>query len=255
VKDNLQLQPGEVAAIREEELRAWARRLGYRFRDLSWLERALRHSSYIHEHPEAGASNEQLEFLGDAVLGLTVSHLLVAAFPEKSEGELSRRRAALVNARQLADLARGFDLGRHLLLGRGEEGQAGGEKPSLLADALEAVLAAVYLDGGFRAAQNIVARWFAPLLAKEQLLSRQDAKTALQEFTQARLKITPAYHLIEARGPGHDRRFKVELRLGDTILAEGEGSTKKQAAQEAAARGLKRLQEEEEKEKEGGGGG
>ncbi len=229
---------------RDQSLRSLARRLGCRFTDLSLLDRALRHSSYTYEQPEAGPSNEQLEFLGDAVLSLTVSNLLMEVFPQASEGELSRRRAALVNARQLAEVARGLNLGNYLLVGRGEARQAGHEKPSLLADALEAVLAAVYLDGGFPKAQRLVSRWFAPILARQGPLTWQDPKTALQELTQARHKQSPTYHLLEETGPSHARRFKVELRLGDTPLAQGEGPSKKQAEQQAAGAALEKIREE-----------
>lgn len=235
---------------REENLRALTRRLGCRFKDLSLLDRALRHSSYTYEHSEAGPSNEQMEFLGDAVLALTISTLLIDIFPEASEGELSRRRAALVNARQLAEVARGLNLSECLLVGRGEARQAGHEKPSLLADALEAVLAAAYLDGGFPKAQRLIGRWFAPILARQGPLTWQDPKTALQELTQARCKQSPSYHLLEETGPSHARRFRVELRLGNKPLAQGEGSSKKQAEQQAASAALKKLQE-----KKGGGGG
>jgi ribonuclease-3 len=231
----------ELPPGRQEELEALARRLGHGFRDLGLLDRALRHSSYAHERPESGPSNEQLEFLGDAVLALTVSDLLLASFPHSSEGELSRSRAALVNARQLAALARQLELGPHLLLGRGEESQSGREKPSLLADALEAVLAAAFLDGGLKAAANITRRLFAPLLEQEARLSWQDFKTALQELTQARYKMSPSYHLLEESGPSHHRRFRVEVRLGPEGLAQGEGPSKKQAAQMAARLALERL--------------
>ena len=234
---------------REQELRGLARRLGHRFKDLGLLDQALRHSSYAHERPESGPSNEQLEFLGDAVLALIISDLLLAAFPQSSEGELSRSRAALVNARQLAALARQLDLGPHLLLGRGEESQAGREKPSLLADALEAVLAACFLDRGLKAAEKITRLLFGPLLETQGRLSWQDFKTALQEFTQARFKLSPTYHLLEESGPSHHRRFRVEVRLGPEPLAQGEGPSKKQAAQMAARSALERLEEE------GGGGG
>jgi ribonuclease-3 len=236
----------DLSPERQKELRALARRLGHRFKDLGHLEQALRHSSYAHERPESGPSNEQLEFLGDAVLALAISDLLLASFPLSSEGDLSRSRAALVNARQLAALARQLDLGPHLLLGRGEESQAGREKPSLLADALEAVLAACFLDGGLKAAQKVVRNWFGQLLETKARLPWQDFKTALQEFTQARFKLSPAYHLLEESGPSHHRRFRVEVRLGPEPLAQGEGPSKKQAAQMAARLALERLEGEEE---------
>jgi ribonuclease III len=238
------MPPGKAGLLpeRRDELERLAHRLEHRFRDLELLDRALRHSSYAHENPESGPSNEQLEFLGDAVLALTVSTLLLARFPESSEGDLSRGRAALVNARQLATLARRLGLGTHLWLGRGEERQGGREKPSLLADALEAVLAAVYLDGGLEAAADLTERWFRPLL--EAALPWQDFKTALQELTQARYKTSPSYHLLAESGPGHARLFQVEVRLKEVPLAQGEGRSKKQAAQAAARLALEILQEE-----------
>jgi len=229
-------------AERRQELESLARRLDHAFQHLELLDQALRHSSYAHENPESGPSNERLEFLGDAVLALTVSALLLRHFPQASEGDLSRGRAALVNARQLASLARRLGLGGHLLLGRGEERQAGREKPSLLADALEAVLAAVYLDGDLEAAARLTERWFSPLLATT--LPWEDFKTSLQELTQARYKVSPSYHLMVESGPGHARHFQVEVRLNDTPLAQGEGRTKKQAAQVAARRALEIFQGE-----------
>jgi len=231
------LDPG-----RRQELESLAQRLGYRFKNLGLLEQALRHSSYAHENPGSGPSNEQLEFLGDAVLALAVSTLLLDRFPLSSEGDLSRARAALVNARQLATLARHLDLGTYLLLGRGEERQAGREKPSLLADALEAVLAAVYLDGGLQAAALLTEGWFSPLL--QSTLPWQDFKTSLQELTQARYKVSPSYHLMAESGPGHARHFQVEVRLQDVPLARGEGRSKKRAEQVAAHRALDILQGE-----------
>lgn len=237
-------QPPSLTPERRAELQALCRRLGCRFKDLGLLDRALRHSSFTYESLEAGPSNEQLEFLGDAVLALTVSQLLMEAFPEATEGELSRRRAALVNARQLADVARRLEVGACLLLGRGEKRQAGHEKPTLLADALEAVLAAAYLDGGFKKARRLVSRWFGPILAHQGDFPWQDAKTELQELTQARHKVSPTYHLLEESGPSHARHFRVELRLGEQALAQGEGPSKKKAEQQAAARALRQLKEE-----------
>ncbi|MGQ9688668.1 MAG: ribonuclease III [Desulfobaccales bacterium] len=233
-----------LTPARRLELEALCRRLGCRFRDLGKLDRALRHSSFTYEFPEVGLSNEQWEFLGDAVLSLAVSHLLLETFPDASEGELTRRRAALVNARHLAELARRLDLGVCLLLGRGEQRQAGHEKPSLLADALEAVLAAVYLDRGFRQVQRLVKRWFGPVLEQQGSLALHDPKTVLQEFLQARHKLAPTYHVLEETGPSHARRFRVELRLGEETLAQGEGSSKKQAEKNAATLALERLKGE-----------
>ncbi len=231
--------PARRAALQE-----LAARLEVAFSDLSLLDQALRHSSFANENPESGPSNEQLEFLGDAVLSLAVSHLLLATFPDSPEGALSKRRAALVNARQLAALARELNLGAYLLLGKGEERQEGRKKPNLLADALEAVLAAVFLDQGLAAAQRLTQRWFQPLLAREADWAFQDPKTALQELAQARGQPPPSYRLLEESGPSHQRFFRVELRLGDRILAEGSGPSKKAAEQAAARRGLGVLQQE-----------
>lgn len=244
--------PGEATLLpeRRQELEGLAQRLGYRFENLELLDQALRHSSYAHENPESGVSNERLEFLGDAVLDLTVSTLLLIRFPKSSEGELSRARAALVNARQLATLARNLGLGTHLLVGRTEERQEGREKPSLLADALEAVLAAVYLDGSLPAVAALTERWFSPLL--ETALPGQDFKTSLQELTQARHKALPSYHLLGESGPGHAKHFQVEVRLNGEPLAQGEGCTKKQAAQRAARLALEKLAREETEPEEGG---
>ena len=229
---------------REQELAGLAGLLGHRFQDLPLLDQALRHSSFAHENPGAGPSNEQLEFLGDAVLALTVSNLLLQHFPQSSEGELSRARAALVNARRLAVLARKLDLGAYLLLGKGEEQQAGREKPSLLADALEAVLAAVFLDGGLEAVDNLTRRWFTPLLNELAASPWQDFKTKLQELIQARFKDSPAYRVLSESGPSHARVFEVEVRLGERALAQGQGRTKKQAEQLAARLALEALTEQ-----------
>ena len=240
----MNLPPG-----RERELRRLARQLGHRFKNLALLDQALRHSSFAHENPESGPSNERLEFLGDAVLSLTVSKLLVETFPASPEGDLSRARAALVNARQLAAVARQLQLGSHLLLGRGEEQQAGRGKPSLLADALEAVLGACFLDGGLKAVETLTRSWFAPLLATLAVLPWRDSKTELQEYAQALYKASPTYHLVVESGPGHARHFVVEVRLNDRALARGEGQSKKQAAQQAARLALELLKREEDEEK------
>jgi len=232
-------EPPDLAPARRQALTSLARQLDQPFQNLGLLDQALRHSSYAHDNPGSGPSNERLEFLGDAVLALTVSALLLARFPESSEGEMSRGRAALVNARQLAAVARRLGLGAYLLLGRGEERQAGREKPSLLANALEALLGAVYLDCGLEAAARLTARWFGPMIAGA--LPGQDFKTSLQEFTHARYKTPPSYHLVAESGPGHARHFQVEVRLQNQPLAQGEGRSKKEAEQQAARRALEIL--------------
>jgi len=236
--DDQALPPEERRLLRQLE-----ERLGYAFQTPGWLHQALVHSSYAYESPQAGASNERLEFLGDAVLSLVISDLLLAAFPEASEGDLSHRRAALVNARQLAALARDLDLGDHLRLGRGEERQGGRRKPSVLADALEAVLAAIYLDGGLEAARAVIAALFAPRLQRTKpRRSLGDYKTLLQEYTMRKFTLIPTYHLVSEIGPPHDRSFEVEVRLDEQPLAHGRGPSKKKAAQEAARDALEYLE-------------
>ncbi len=220
-------------------------RLGYPFRNRKWLEQALIHSSYAYECPQSGPSNERLEFLGDAVLNLIISDLLVTHYPEAQEGVLSRRRASLVNARHLAGIARRLELGACLWLGRGEEQQSGRNKPSMLADALEAVLAAVYLDGGFEAAREVVRVLFQGSLARQEgeKFSR-DFKTALQEYAQKWLKVSPVYHIVQEIGPAHARTFEVEVWVAGVPLGRGQGNSKKQASQDAARLALNTLQQQ-----------
>jgi ribonuclease III len=219
-------------------------RLGYVFQNRLWLEQALVHSSYAYECPEKGPSNERLEFLGDAVLNLIISDFLVARNPAAPEGELSRHRASLVNARYLAGLSRRLDLGAYLLLGKGEERQAGRRKPSMLADALEALVAAVYLDGGYESAKAVVKALFQGSfdLQKEDLVSR-DYKTTLQEYVQKWQKVSPEYHMVRESGPAHDRVFAVEVCIAGKSFGRGKGKTKKQASQEAARQALLALQQ------------
>jgi ribonuclease-3 len=209
---------------------------------------ALRHGSYVHERRGPSASegrlrsNERLEFLGDAVLGLLVSVRCCDLFPDLSEGALTRLRAAVVNAEALAQVARAIGLGELLLLGRGEERSGGRVKQSLLADALEAVLAAVYLGCGLEAARAVVDRLLAPLFqaAVEGSLGR-DYKTELQEIAQSVHRSSPAYRVLDAPGPQHARVFDVEVALGGAALGRGSGRTKKEAEQAAAKAALEAL--------------
>jgi ribonuclease-3 len=221
--------------------------LEYEFRQPVVLYQALIHRSFAHENPQFQHSdNETLEFLGDAVLGLAVSHLLLERFPNLNEGDLSRLRSSIVNERELAKLALSLDLGEHLMLGKGEELTGGRQKPSLLADTLEAVLAAVYLDGGLESAIGVVRRLFRAYLESERdedplKAWDRDFKTQLQEITQARFKHTPAYLLETEEGPDHDKRFCVSVALEGRTLARGSGKSKKEAQQEAARQALEEL--------------
>src|SRR6266568_874605 len=211
--------------------------IGYRFRDPTLLQEALTHRSFTNEADgRAGRDNERLEFFGDAVLDFLVSSELFTRFPDKQEGELTRMRAALVDEAALARLAANIKLGEYLRLGRGEERSGGRQKKSLLADAYEALLAAVFMDGGLRAARRIVSRHFGPLLTESAPLDLTgDYKTAFQETVQAQCGVTPSYLLTATSGPDHARLFTVVVLVGDEPFGEGCGRSKK-VAEPAAAR-------------------
>lgn len=216
-------------------------RLGHAFTDRRRLSIALTHRS---ASGRVGENNEKLEFLGDAVLNLAVSDLLMERFVEMREGDLSKVRASVVNAVVLAAKAAALDLGRELRLGRGEERSGGRTKESILSSAYEAVLGAVFLDAGFAAARRLVARDFARELDEASARDFADPKTRLQELTQRRFKATPVYDLVRSSGPDHAKAFEVELRLEDRVLGRGEGRSKKTAEQEAAVRALELLENE-----------
>jgi ribonuclease-3 len=217
--------------------------IGYRFTDRRLLYQALTHRSYVNETADKSVKdNERLEFFGDAVIDFYLSDQLYKRFPESREGELTRIRASLVDEESLAQLAGRLDLGRFLKLGRGEEKCGGRGKKSILADAYEALLAAVYLDGGAVAVQSLVEAQFTPLMERHAggALPR-DYKTEFQELTQALRGETPRYMLKDASGPDHDRVFKVEALVGGERFGEGGGRSKKEAEQAAAREGIARL--------------
>jgi len=226
-------------------LRALAARLPHAFSQPELLETALNHRSAAFEagaarRGKAPADNERLEFLGDAVLAFVASEVLFTRFPEASEGELTRLRAALVNEQSLASIAARLDLGSALRLGKGEDRSGGRAKPSLLADALEAVFAAIFLDAGVATARTVIAGLIAPTL-DELARSRSpghDAKTLFQERFQAQYHCTPTYALLGHRGPDHQRVWEVEMYAGDHLRTRGEGRSKKAAEQAAATEGL-----------------
>jgi len=225
------------------ELATLQKTLGIFFKDPSLLKQALVHSSYVNENPSlAPTSNERLEFLGDAVLGLIVAEKLYQDYPDLTEGKMTKLRAALVRRDTLTRMARATGLGEHLYLGRGEDATGGRNKPANLAAALEALIAAVFLDQGLIAARDFILR----LLEKE--LSRAishdasiDYKSELQELIQASRQQIPTYHVIDATGPAHARTFTVEVRLGETVLGRGTGKSKKAAETEAARSALEQL--------------
>jgi ribonuclease III len=216
-------------------------RLGYRFRQPALLDEALRHRSFVHEHPGV-SDNERLEFLGDAVLNLIVTQHLLERYPRLAEGQLSRLRSQLVSTRHLAHAARGLDLGADLKLGRGEVLSGGPEKESVLADAVEAVLAAVYRDGGLKAARGLVRRHIIGRHAQAapEVAPWSDPRSRLQELVQAGGAAMPEYRLLDQHGPDHAKEFRVQVRVG-AHTALGSGTSKKRAAEEAARHMLERL--------------
>ncbi|MDD4357265.1 MAG: Ribonuclease 3 [Deltaproteobacteria bacterium ADurb.Bin151] len=221
---------------RLERLTAVQEKLRYHFRDVDLLSTALTHRSYTHENPQTGANdNERLEFLGDAVLGLCISDLLMKKNPGFDEGTLSKMRSLMVNEKPLADLAGKLALGECLLLGHGEELSGGRSKESLLANALEALIAAIYLDSGFGKTKIILNRLMKPLLSDETLNAQCfDYKTALQELCQKKYKSAPLYTLLDSRGPDHDKTFEIEVAIGSDIRQTGRGKSKKDAQKQAA---------------------
>ena len=217
--------------------------LGVSFSDPSLLEQALIHSSYVNENPGLTlTSNERLEFLGDAVLGMVVAERLCQKVPHLTEGQMTRFRAALVCREALARMARSIKLGDYLYLGKGEEAGGGRLRLVNLAGVLEAVTAAIFLNCGLTIVRDFILRLLDPEL--EKVVSQGavvDYKSELQELLQAREQQSPTYHLIEAIGPDHDRRFTVEVRLGDRVLGRGSGSGKKVAEFEAARSALGKI--------------
>lgn len=230
-----------ISLEREKLLSELEQKIGYGFRSRALLDRALTHRSYANERMEENCRhNEALEFLGDSVLGLVVSSWLLAQFPELSEGKLSKMKAYLVSEASLVDLAEDLDLGRYLLLNRGEEKTGGRRKRALLADAYEALIGVLYLDGGLENAGRFLRRELRDKVAQIDPSSMigSDYKSALQEQLQAAGAPVPEYVLVAALGPDHRRTFRVELRVGGHALALGEGRTIKLAQQEAARSSL-----------------
>jgi ribonuclease-3 len=215
-------------------------KIGYEFTDEGLLDQALTHRSFINENPGAVVDNQRLEFLGDAVLGLVAAEALMAALPTASEGELTQKRASLVNEGSLADLARQIDLGSALKLGRGEEVTNGRDRPSTLADAVEAVVGAVYLDGGYRAAKAVLINWLGERIAEASNRGdREDVKGAIQRAFQERNLALPTYRLVSEEGPDHAKIFEVALISDGKVLSKGRGRSKKEAEKNAARSAMK----------------
>jgi ribonuclease-3 len=216
-----------------KQLKTLEERLGYHFKNNLLLQEALTHKSFANEQKGGSQSdNERLEFLGDAVLDLIISEIIFTEYPSKREGELSKKRASLVREEALAPLAKEVGIGDFLQLGKGEERSGGREKDSLLADALESIIAAVYLDGGFADAQKMVKRLFSLLIASSPLIL--DFKSEMQELCQKQGLGVPTYRTVSEEGPDHDKRFEVALTLKGETLASGRGRSIKEAEQAAA---------------------
>jgi ribonuclease-3 len=210
-------------------------KLAYTFRDASLCETALTHKSWMNESQERERTdNERLEFLGDAVLALVTSDLLMRRFPEQPEGDLSKARAAIVNEAGLARVAEMLALGQWIFLGRGEEQAGGRQKRSLLANAFEALIGAIYLDGGFTGAFEVTERLFTPIIAEVPSAASKDFKSRLQEIAQARLQMAPSYTVLSEQGPDHSKTFEVAILIGEKEYGRAFGRSKKEAQQNAA---------------------
>ncbi len=218
------------------------KKLGYKFRDKHYIFEAFCHRSFVNEQFDPSLKdNERIEFLGDAVLNLVIGHMLMQYYPDLKEGSLSRLRSNLVNESQFAGVSRALDLGSYIQLGKGEFQSDGWKKKSILADTFEAVIAAVYLDGGFDAAFNVIEKHFSSLLCNiTDSDANNDYKSLLQELVQGTDRTTPRYTVIQESGPDHDKTFRVQLNVLK-LLTEGAGKTKKRAEQDAAKKALELL--------------
>lgn len=229
------MQEGYTLEVLEE-------RIGYRFRDRTLLRQALTHSSFTNEQKINRTKNyERLEFLGDAVLELVSSEFLFREHPEVPEGELTKQRASMVCEPSLAFCARDLELGKFMRLGKGEESTGGRDRDSITSDAMEAVIGAIYLDGGMTSAKRFIDRFVLSDLEDKQLF--YDSKSNLQELVQGKLKKDLHYELLEETGPEHNKSFRVAVHMGEEVLGEGQGRTKKAAEQQAAYRALLLLRE------------
>jgi ribonuclease III len=218
-------------------------KMGVEFKNPQFLELALTHTSYVHEHRmKISESNERLEFLGDAVLNFCIAEMLVKAFPEEPEGVLSKRRAALVNQKQLARLSELIEVGSALKLGKGEEKTGGRTKESLLGDAFEAVVGALYLDQGLMAVKKYLSQVFSELIPQSKSVeTSRDYKTRLQEYHQQLFKKSPRYFLESESGPDHSKTFEVRIEFQGKVLGRGKGKSKREAEQEAARKAFEDL--------------
>lgn len=234
----------KLSSEQKKVLKTFEKKLGYAFKKKELLFRALTHKSYANEQGlSPKENNERYEYLGDAVLELAISHILIEGFPSFSEGELSKVRAAVVNESRLSEIAQAIMLGDYLNLGKGEDQTGGRHKPSLLSDAYEAVLGGVYLDRGFDKARKVVQKHFLDILknvGKKDF--SKDFKTRLQEVSQSKFRLIPKYKLAGASGPDHRKTFEIYLYIGDKVYGHGKGHSKKIAEQNAAKAALEKIE-------------
>lgn len=237
----------KLTSEEKKRLKSFEKRLGYSFRKREYLFRALTHKSYANEKGmPPDEHNERYEYLGDAVLELSISHILIETYSKYPEGELSKVRAALVNEVQLAEIARAIALGDFLNLGKGEELTGGREKSSLLADAYEAVLGAIYLDKGLDKAKKVVTKHFKEVIENTGTKGfYKDYKTRLQEVSQSKFRTIPRYRLVKEFGPDHRKTFEINLYIGEEIFGIGRGYSKKHAEQNAAKAALEKIEGEQ----------
>jgi ribonuclease-3 len=220
---------------RKKELQLFEKQAQIRFRKLEFLNQAFSHRSFAHEAGENGENNERLEFLGDSVLGLVVAEYVYAALPDQPEGELARIKSFVVSEASLSEIARGLRVDNFILIGKGEEYSGGRSKKTILADCLEAIIGAYYLDSGFPASQRFVKAMLIPEINKVlENRHAKDYKTLLQEFVQKRMKTYPKYRVMQKTGPDHDKTFWIEVHVGERSFGAGKGKNKKEAEQEAA---------------------
>ncbi|NOX97470.1 MAG: ribonuclease III [Nitrospirae bacterium] len=233
---------------RQQELQSFQKLVGYSFRDVKLLDKALTHRSFAHERiREDTEYNQRLEFLGDAILGMVVSEYLYHRFPQYLEGKLSKMKSMLVNGTLLVCKAKEIQLGQYFLLGRGEESTGGRDRTSLLADGFEALIGSIYLDGGLSVCRRFILERLQPELEKLELdeVEEKDYKSNLQEYAQAGLGQVPFYQVVSTQGPSHQKIFEVTVSLQGKVYGKGQGGTKKSAEQQAARQALEKLKEKD----------
>jgi len=223
--------------LRKKELQKFERKAGLRFRDFGLLNLAFCHRSYTNEHQDQNENNEKLEFLGDSILGLVVSDYLFNSLPEKVEGDLARIKSFVVSEESLSELALSLEVDQYLLMGKGEENSGGRLKKAILADTMEAIFGAYYLDNGYKEASRFILSLLIPQIDKVlENRHKRDFKTLLQEYCQKNFKAYPRYRLVKNSGPDHNKTFWIEVMVQDTAYGPGEGKNKKEAEQRAAAK-------------------